>query len=105
NEALIRRRELVAAARRKATVAELTGGLKLPGFLSGNTAAVLLVVMGIGTVVVLGTAATYRPDQCIADVREQKRLEAEKRAEELRARRDAERKEKTTAEPAAPAPS
>lgn len=105
NEAVLRRRELVMAARRKATVAELSGGgLRLPGFLSGNVAAVLLVVMAVGTIVVVGTAATYRPDQCIADVREQKRLEAEKRAEELRAKREAERKEKAGSEPAATAP-
>lgn len=105
NEAVLRRRELVMAARRQATVAELSGGgLRLPGFLSGNVAAVLLVVMAVGTIVVVGTAATYRPDQCIADVREQKRLEAEKRAEELRAKREAERKEKAASEPAATAP-
>ncbi|MCV2870140.1 ABC transporter permease [Defluviimonas sp. WL0002] len=106
NEATIRRRELVAAARRNATVAELSGGrVTLPGFLSGNTAAVLLVVVSIATIVVVGTATVYSPDQCIADVREQKRLEAEKRAEELRRKRDEERKLKAEQAPVTTAPS
>ncbi|MCV2865302.1 ABC transporter permease [Albidovulum sediminicola] len=105
NEAAIRRRELVAAARREATVAELSGGgVKLPGFLSGNAAAGLLVALAIATIVVVGTATVYSPDQCITDIREQKRIEADLRAEELRRKRDEERKLKAAEEPAPAAP-
>ncbi|MVO15419.1 ABC transporter permease [Parasedimentitalea huanghaiensis] len=88
NEAKIRRQELVAAARKTATVEELeTGKLRLPGFLSSNTAAVLLVVVAMATIAVVGTATVYSPAQCIADVKETKRLETELRIQELLQRR------------------
>jgi len=88
NEAHIRRKELVAAARKSATVDELESGkLRLPGFLSSNTAAVVLVVVAMMTIAVVGTATVYSPQQCIADVKEQKRLETEVRIQELRQRR------------------
>ncbi|NIZ60291.1 spermidine/putrescine ABC transporter permease [Sedimentitalea sp. CY04] len=88
NEAKIRRQELVAAARKTATVEELeTGKLRLPGFLSSNTAAVLLVVVAMATIAVVGTATVYSPAQCIADVKETKRLETELRIQQLRERR------------------
>ncbi|WIY26596.1 ABC transporter permease [Parasedimentitalea psychrophila] len=108
NEAGIRRKELVAAARKSATVAELESGkLRLPGFLSSNTAAVVLVVVAMMTIAVVGTATVYSPQQCIADVREQKRLETDLRIQELlqrraeqAARRDAEQAEQSGQEPA-----
>ena len=88
NEAKIRRNELVAAARKTATVEELeTGKLRLPGFLSSNTAAVLLVVVAMATIAVVGTATVYSPAQCIADVKEQKKLETDLRIQELLQRR------------------
>ncbi|TLP68869.1 ABC transporter permease [Parasedimentitalea maritima] len=88
NEAKIRRQELVAAARKTATVEELeTGKFRLPGFLSSNTAAVLLVVVAMATIAVVGTATVYSPAQCIADVKETKRLETELRIQELLQRR------------------
>jgi spermidine/putrescine transport system permease protein len=88
NEANIRRKELAAAAN-GTTVATATGGLRLPRFLSGNPAAITLVLCAIALITVVGTATTYSPAQCIADVREQKRLETEKRIEELRKEREA----------------
>lgn len=104
NEANIRRKDLVAAARKDATVEELESGkLRLPGFLSSNWAAVALVVMGCATVVVVGTATVYSPAQCIADVQEQKRIETELRIQELRQRR-AEEAARKAAEEAETAP-
>ena len=88
NEAAIRRKVLVAAARKSASVEELASGkIRLPGFLSSNAAAVVLVVVAMMTIAVVGTAAVYSPAQCIADVREQKRLETDLRIQELRQRR------------------
>ena len=116
NEAKIRRQELVAAARKTATVEELeTGKLRLPGFLSSNTAAVLLVVVAMATIAVVGTATVYSPAQCIADVKEQKKLETDLRIQELlqrraeeaarRAAEEGEQSEQAPATDATPAPS
>ncbi|WP_411351390.1 ABC transporter permease [Leisingera aquaemixtae] len=94
NEASLRRKELVAAARQKATVAELESGrLQLPGFFRSNWAAAALVAVACATVAVAGTAALYSPAQCIADVQEQKRLEAEQRIQELLRQRELRRQE------------
>lgn len=104
NEANIRRKDLVAAARKDATVEELESGrFRVPGFLSSNWAAVALVVMACATVVVVGTATVYSPAQCIADVQEQKRIETELRIQELRQRR-AEEAARKAAEEAETAP-
>lgn len=95
NEANIKRKEVLAKARRDgATVGEVSGGVKLPGFFTGNAAAVALVVFAIATIAVVGTATVYNPKQCIANVQEQKRLETERRIQELREqrKRDAEAK-------------
>ncbi|WP_425079630.1 ABC transporter permease subunit [Ruegeria denitrificans] len=98
NEAKLKRQELVAAARKNATVEELAGKIKLPSFFSGNMAAVLLVVFAVATITVVGTAATYNPAQCIADIREQKKLEAEQRIQELRKQREERRKQREAEE-------
>jgi len=103
NEASLRRKELVAAARKKATVEELESGrLKLPGFLSSNAAAVALVVVACATVAVVGTASVYSPAQCIADIQEQKRLETQERIQELRRQRDLRRQQQEQQGEAAP---
>ncbi|WP_232281949.1 ABC transporter permease [Roseobacter sp. SK209-2-6] len=99
NEANLRRKELVAKARKEATVEELSSGrIRMPGFLSSNWAAVALVVVACATVVVVGTATVYSPQQCIADVQEQKRLETEERINELRRQRDLRRQQQQEAE-------
>lgn len=98
NEAKLRRQELVAAARRNATVQDLGGKIRLPSFFAGNMAAVLLVVFAVATITVVGTAAVYSPDQCIANVKEQKRLEAERRIQELRKQREEQRKQREAQE-------
>lgn len=94
NEANIRRKELVAEARKDATVEELSSGkIRMPSFLSSNWAAVALVVVACATVVVVGTASVYSPQQCIANVQEQKRLETEMRIQELRRQRELRRQQ------------
>ncbi|MCD9149349.1 ABC transporter permease [Pseudophaeobacter flagellatus] len=94
NEANIRRKELVFEARKGATVEELSSGrFKMPGFLSSNWAAVALVVVACATVVVVGTATVYSPQQCIANVQEQKRLETEIRIQELQRQRELRRQQ------------
>lgn len=98
NEANIKRKKMVAEARKDATVGELAGKIEVPGLISRNPAAIALIVLLIGTVTVVGSAMTYSPDQCIADVQEQKRLETEKRIQELRDRRAKEAAEKAAAE-------
>ncbi|UWQ74011.1 ABC transporter permease [Leisingera sp. M658] len=104
NEAGIRRRELVAAARKQATVEELESGkLRLPGFLSSNVAAVGLVIVACATVAVVGTATVYSPAQCIANVQEQKQLEAQERIQELRRQRDLRRQQQQEQQGEAPA--
>lgn len=92
NEANIRRRELVAEARRTATVGELAGRIRVPGFLGRNRPLIALIVLAVFAAGVVGTAGVYRPDQCIADIREQKRIEAEQRIQELKAQREEQRK-------------
>ena len=73
NEAMIRRREL-AMAQRTARVADVTGKtIALPRFFVGNPAAVLLVLFCLAAITVIGTAITYSPDTCIAQVRENQR--------------------------------
>ncbi len=98
NEAKLKRQELVAAARKNATVEELADKIKLPSFFAGNMAAVLLVVFAVATITVVGTATAYNPGQCIADVREQKQLEAEQRIQELRKQREERRKQREAEE-------
>lgn len=96
NEANIKRKELAFEARKAGgdtiPVSKVQGGIRLPGFLSGNPAAILLVLFAIASVTIVGTALQYSPHQCIAEVKEQKRIEAEERINELRRKREEERK-------------
>lgn len=106
NEASIRRKELVALARKDATVEELSSGrIKMPGFLSSNWAAVGLVMVACATVVVVGTATVYSPQQCIANVQDQKRLETELRIQELQRQRELRRQQQEEQGSTAPAQS
>lgn len=87
NEANIRRKELAAAAN-GTTVAEVSGGFRMPRMLSGNPAAIILVLCAAAIITVVGTASAYSPAQCIADIREQKQIETQKRIDELRRERE-----------------
>lgn len=110
NEANIKRKALIAEARKDATVGELAGKVEVPGFLSRNPAAIALIVLLVGAATVVGSAMAYSPDQCIADVQEQKRLETQKRIQELRDQRARDAAEKAQQQggadtPSAPKPS
>ncbi|UWQ03431.1 ABC transporter permease (plasmid) [Aliiroseovarius crassostreae] len=94
NEANIKRKALVAEARKDATVSELAGKVEVPGIISRNPAAIALIVVLLGMASVIGSAMAYSPDQCIAGVQEQKRLETERRIQELRDKRAKEAAEK-----------
>ena len=87
NEANIRRRALTAAGPLVGSAPR--SGLRLPRILSGNPAAILLVLVAITVITVVGTAMTYSPQQCIADVREVKQLKAQEAIDALRAAREA----------------
>jgi spermidine/putrescine transport system permease protein len=92
NEAALRRRALASAGHETATVGQVTGrGLRLPAFLSGNPAAVILVLFCIATITVVGHAVAYSSDACEARVQEEKRVAAEERIQELRRQREEER--------------
>ncbi len=103
NEANIKRKEMVAEARKDATVGELAGKIEVPGILSRNTPAMLLILLLVVTVSVIGSSFVYSPNQCIADVQEQKRIETELRIQQLRDQRAKDAAEKAAKEGAAPA--
>ncbi|WP_432448628.1 ABC transporter permease [Aliiroseovarius marinus] len=98
NEANIKRKAMIADARKDATVGELAGKIEVPGIISRNPAAIALIVLLIGTVTVIGSAMTYSPAQCIAGVQEQKRIETEKRIQELKDKRAKDAAEKAAKE-------
>ncbi|MBT2132472.1 ABC transporter permease [Aliiroseovarius lamellibrachiae] len=102
NEANIKRKEMVAEARKDATVGELAGKIEVPGILSRNTPAMLLILLLVVTVSVIGSSFVYSPNQCIADVHEQKRIETELRIQQLRDQRAKDAAEKAAKEGAAP---
>lgn len=81
------RRKALGMADQK-TVGAVSKGVRLPRFLSGNPAAIALVLLSIATITTVGTAMAYSPAQCKAEVREEKRLETQRRIEELRSRRE-----------------
>lgn len=77
-----KRREAIAMAN-GAPIGSLSSGLKLPGFLSGNPAAVLLVLLGLSFIGTLWFSQTHEPAACKLEVREIKRQEADQRRLEL----------------------
>lgn len=88
NEANIRRKELIAEARKDATVSELAGKVQVPGIVSRNPALMALILFVIVSLTVIGSSLVYSPNQCIARVQEQKRLETEERIQQLRQERE-----------------
>ncbi len=65
---------------------EQKGGI-LPGFMKGNPAAILLVLMAFAAIVVISVAQRYSPEECKIRVREAKQAEIQRRIEELRQQR------------------
>ncbi|WP_406647458.1 ABC transporter permease [Aliisedimentitalea scapharcae] len=89
NEANIKRKELAALARKGASVKDVSTGFRLPRLLTGNAAAMALVLFVIGSITVVGTAMVHSPAQCVASIKEQKKLETELRIQKLREERAA----------------
>ena len=85
-----KRREALALAH-GAPVGSVKPSLKLPGFLSNNPAAIVLVLVGLGFVGTLWFSQVHDPTACKADIRELKRLEADERRQELLKRRQEQR--------------
>ncbi len=59
----------------------------LPAFMTGNPAAIVVVLLSFVVIVTVSTAQSYNPAQCKADVREAKQAEVAKRIQELRKQR------------------
>ena len=59
----------------------------LPGFLQGNPAAIILVLLSFAVIAMVGTAQSYDPQQCKARVLEIKQLEIKRRIEEVELQR------------------
>ncbi|NQW00061.1 MAG: ABC transporter permease [Rhodospirillales bacterium] len=86
NEVSQRRKQLAIA--NGAPVAAFSGrGIKLPGFLRGNPAALVLLVLTIGAVTTISYASTYSPEACKLDVREQKRQLQQQQIEKIKQQR------------------
>ncbi len=77
-----KRREALAMAH-GAPLGTLASGIKLPGFLASNPAAIMLVLVGLGFLGTLGFAQMHDPAACKLEVREIKRQEADQRRQEL----------------------
>ncbi len=59
----------------------------LPGFLRGNPASIVLVLLSFIVIAMVGTAQSYDPQQCKAQVYELKQIEIQRRIEELNLKR------------------
>ncbi len=109
NEAYKRRQLLKAKAGLK--VGEVTKPPRLPRFLAGNPATIVLTVLAVGFVGTIAYAQQYSPEHCKAAVQEQKRLDAEERRQEMlldleeRRRKAAEAAGETSEQTPAPADS
>lgn len=79
NEAHKRRQAIRAGLR----VADVMPPARLPRFLAGNPAAIVLVLLTLGLVATAVYAQTYSPAACKFEVLEQKRLEAEARRQKM----------------------
>ncbi|MGI9500764.1 MAG: ABC transporter permease [Geminicoccaceae bacterium] len=80
-----KRRQALALAH-GAPLGSLSSGLKLPGFLSGNPAAIVLVLVGLGLLGSLWFSQVHDPAACKLEVREIKRQEADQRRQQLQQR-------------------
>lgn len=67
------------------TLAQVGGTSMLPGFLRGNPAALVLILLSLGILSTVLTSQVYSPAACKAEVREQKRIETQKRIDALKA--------------------
>ncbi len=82
----VRRNNLRKAAIKEGKAKPVEKGI-LPAFLTGNPAAIVSVLLAFVVIVTVGTAQSYSPAQCKADVLAAKQAETAKRIEELRKQR------------------
>lgn len=68
------RRKQLALANGAPVGAVTGGGFQLPGFLRGNPAAIVLLVLTVGAVATISFANVYSPNSCKVEVKEQKRV-------------------------------
>jgi spermidine/putrescine transport system permease protein len=59
----------------------------LPGFMTGNPAAIVLVLVSFVVISMVGTAQSYSPEQCKAEVLAAKKLQVEKAIKALKLKR------------------
>jgi spermidine/putrescine transport system permease protein len=81
-----RRKQQLALAN-GAPVSAVSGNFKLPKFLRGNPAAVLLILLTLGAVSTIWFSQVYSPKQCVMDVRELKQIETQKKIEAIKEKR------------------
>ena len=81
HEAYMRRQALAVA--NGAPVSAVTGGPKMPGWLKGNPAGILLALLAVSFVATLWVSQVYSPLECKEEVRQIKREEADKRRQEM----------------------
>jgi spermidine/putrescine transport system permease protein len=75
----------------------------LPSFMTGNPAAILLVVLACGVIVMVSTAQKYSPEMCKVEVREAKQIAIQKRIEQLKETRRLKDEAKAATQTEAPA--
>ncbi len=85
HEVYIRRQQLALA--NGAPVKAVANGFKLPRIFQGNPAAVILVLLALGGFSTIWFAQVYSPQECILDVREQKRILQQQKIDEIRQQR------------------
>ena len=85
-----KRREALALVH-GAPLGSVKSGLRLPGFLASNPAAIVLVLVGMSFVGTLWASQIHDPSACKLEVREIKRQEAEQRRLEMLQRRQEQR--------------
>ena len=89
-----KRREQLALAN-GAPVGAVNGGFQLPGFLRGNPAAVLMLILAVVGFSTIWFAQVYSPAACKAEVREQKRVMQEKKIKEIKEKRTQQKLQKS----------
>lgn len=94
---------LIFEARQKSQQNRKTGAGStgiLPGFMRGNWAVLVLVLLSFGVIAAVVTAQSYSPEACKIRVREAKDAETQRKIEELRKQREMRQQEQQESAPA-----
>jgi spermidine/putrescine transport system permease protein len=95
HEIRTRRKQLALANGAPVGAVGGAGGFALPGFLRGNPAAILMVLLAVGGFSTIWFANVYSPAACKADVRETKRVIQEQRIKQVKEKRAQQKLEKS----------